>query len=215
MNSQIVNSGSDDFIPIALYRDCDEDISLLIEKQQTSCSVDSKVLPSDLLNSSEVRRIVDKDEFQSSTKHTVGNFEAVSKDITTAFITQRIELENKTKTIELLQQTLNQQRQLAIFHAKEIEKDFQKKLGLHRQQYEGTIERHQSLINQLIEDKQLLSDKCESLLQELNEVNVKFETKISALKQMLVMFAYTIKFAFCFSPYIFCTSMSRIRQSFY
>lgn len=118
--------------------------------------------------------------------HTTEDLEAVSNDVTTTVITQRIELQNKSKTIEMLQKALSQQRELTVYHAKEIEKDSQKRLKLQKEEYETTIQRHQCLINQLIDDKQSLSDKCEALLKELCEVRKKFETKISALEQTLV-----------------------------
>ena len=107
---------------------------------------------------------------------------AVANDVTTTIVTQRMEIENKNKTIEMLQKALNQQRELTVYHAKEMEKESQKRLELQKQEYEGTIGRHQCFIDQLIDDKKTLSDKCEELLKEVKEIDRKSKTKIKTME---------------------------------
>lgn len=109
---------------------------------------------------------------------------AVANDVTTTIVTQRMELENKNKTIEMLQKALNQQRELTVYHAKEMEKESQKRLELQRQEYEGTIGRHQCFIDQLIDDKKTLSDKCEALLKEVKDMDKKHKTKVTTMEDM-------------------------------
>ncbi len=75
---------------------------------------------------------------------------AAASDVTTTILAQRIELDNKNKTIEMMQKSLAQQRELTLYHAKEMEKDGQKKLNLLKTEYELRIQRHQSFIDQVI-----------------------------------------------------------------
>lgn len=62
---------------------------------------------------------------------------------------QRLELDNKSKTVDMLQKALNQQRELTVYHAKEMEKEGQRRLDLQKQEYEATIQRHQCFIDQV------------------------------------------------------------------
>ena len=49
----------------------------------------------------------------------------------------------------MLQKALNQQRELTVYHAKEMEKEGERRLDLQRQEYETTIQRHQTFIDQV------------------------------------------------------------------
>ena len=109
---------------------------------------------------------------------------AVANDVTTTIVTLRMEIENKNKTVEMLQKALSQQRELTVYHAKEMEKEAQKRLELQRDEYETTINRHQCFIDQLIDDKKALSDKCEQLLKEIKEMDKKYKTKIKTMEDV-------------------------------
>ena len=106
----------------------------------------------------------------------------VANDVRTTIVTQRMEIENKNKTIDMLQKSLAQQRELTVYHAKEMEKESEKRLDLQKQEYETTIQRHQCFIDQLIDDKKVLSDKCEQLIKELKETNKKHKAKVTAME---------------------------------
>ena len=56
------------------------------------------------------------------------------------------------------------------------------RLVLGRQEYETTVQRHQCFIDQLIEDKKVLSEKCEVLVKELRETNSKYKNKIRTME---------------------------------
>ena len=107
----------------------------------------------------------------------------VATDVTTTIMAQRMEIDNKKKTIEMLQKALAQQRELTVYHTKEMEKDAQKRLEIQRQEYETAVQRHQCFIDQLIEDKKVLGDKCEQLVKELRETNSKYKTKIKTMEE--------------------------------
>ena len=74
---------------------------------------------------------------------------ATANDVTATIMAQRLELDSKTKTVEMLQKALHQQRELTVYHAKEIEKEGQKRLELQKTEYEATIQRHQCFIDQV------------------------------------------------------------------
>ena len=74
---------------------------------------------------------------------------ATANDVTATIMAQRLELDSKTKTVEMLQKALNQQRELTMYHAKEMERDGQKRIELQKSEYEATIQRHQCFIDQV------------------------------------------------------------------
>ena len=74
---------------------------------------------------------------------------ATASDVTATIMAQRLELDGKNKTVEMLQKALSQQRELTVYHAKEMAKDGQKRLELQRTEYESTIQRHQCFIDQV------------------------------------------------------------------
>lgn len=74
---------------------------------------------------------------------------AAANDVTATIVAQRLELDSKAKTIDMLQKALSQQRELTVYHAKEMEKEGQKRLELQKVEYETTIQRHQCFIDQV------------------------------------------------------------------
>ena len=74
---------------------------------------------------------------------------ATVNDVTTTVLAQRLELENKNETICMLQKALSQQRELTIYHTKEMEKEGKKRLTLQKSELEATIKRHQCFIDQV------------------------------------------------------------------
>ena len=73
----------------------------------------------------------------------------MASDVTTTIMAQRLELDNKNKTVQMLQKALSQQRELTVYHAKEMEKEGQKRLELQREEYESAVQRHQCFIDQV------------------------------------------------------------------
>ena len=77
----------------------------------------------------------------------------------------------------------NQQRELTIRHARETEKEMSKRLDVQKTEYEETVQRHLNFIDQLIDDKKTLSEKCESLVTELKQVDKKYSDKIRQMQE--------------------------------
>ena len=71
----------------------------------------------------------------------------MASDVTATILAQRMELDNKNKTVEMLQKALAQQRELTVYHAREMEKEGQKRLELQREEYESAVQRHQCFID--------------------------------------------------------------------
>ena len=67
-----------------------------------------------------------------------------------------------------------------------MEKDTKQRLNLQRQEYESTIQRHLSFIDQLIDDKKILSERCEELVKKLKETDKKYVDKISKMEEKWV-----------------------------
>ncbi|KAI8797479.1 centrosomal protein of 131 kDa [Biomphalaria glabrata] len=108
--------------------------------------------------------------------------QATASEVTTTVLTQRLELEEKKRTVSMLQKALNQQRELTVRHAKETEKEMKKRLDVQKEEYEEAIKRHLSFIDQLIDDKKNLSEKCEKLVTELKSVDKKYQDKMKTLE---------------------------------
>ncbi|MGH0154981.1 UNVERIFIED_CONTAM: hypothetical protein FKN15_033240 [Acipenser sinensis] len=76
-----------------------------------------------------------------------------------------------------------QQRELTVRHIKETEKELNRNFQLQKDQYEATIQRHLAFIDQLIDDKKALSDRCEGVVSELKQVDQKYTKKIAHMQE--------------------------------
>ncbi|KAJ8038079.1 hypothetical protein HOLleu_19055 [Holothuria leucospilota] len=108
---------------------------------------------------------------------------AAASEVTSTILSQRLQLEEKDRSIKMLQKGLNQQRELTLRHAKEQDKETKKRLELQKEEYETTIKRHLSFIDQLIDDKKALSEKYDSVVKELKQVDKKYQTRIKAMEE--------------------------------
>ncbi|XP_048575628.1 centrosomal protein of 131 kDa isoform X2 [Nematostella vectensis] len=104
-------------------------------------------------------------------------------DVTNAMMAVKIELEEKKRTNELLQRALNQQREFTLRQAKEMEKDAKQRLTIQKQEYEAAIQRHLSFIDQLIDDKKTLGERCEELVKKLKDIDKKYSDKIKLMEE--------------------------------
>ena len=68
-------------------------------------------------------------------------------------------------------------------HARETKKEMKKRLDVQKEEYEETIKRHLGFIDQLIDDKKNLSERCEQLVKELKQVDKKYSDKIRSLTE--------------------------------
>ncbi|XP_067670950.1 centrosomal protein of 131 kDa-like [Haliotis asinina] len=107
--------------------------------------------------------------------------QAVASEVTSTVLSQRLELDEKRRTVTMLQKALNQQRELTVRHARETEKEMKKRLDLQKEEYEETVKRHLGFIDQLIDDKKTLSERCEQVVKELKVIDKKYQDKIKSI----------------------------------
>ncbi|NXC99712.1 CP131 protein, partial [Certhia familiaris] len=108
---------------------------------------------------------------------------AVATEVTSSMMRLKLEVEEKKRAISLLQTALTQQRELTDRHVKQTEKELSHQLRLQREQYEAVIQRHLAFIDQLLDDKKVLSEKCEAVVAELKQVDQKYGQKISQMQE--------------------------------
>ncbi|NWX40063.1 CP131 protein, partial [Steatornis caripensis] len=108
---------------------------------------------------------------------------AVATEVTSSIMRLKLEVEEKKRAVGLLQTALAQQRELTVRHIKQTEKELGHQLRLQREQYEAAIQRHLAFIDQLIDDKKVLSEKCEAVVAELKQVDQKYGKKITQMQE--------------------------------
>ncbi|XP_034496601.1 centrosomal protein of 131 kDa isoform X2 [Ailuropoda melanoleuca] len=124
-----------------------------------------------------------------------GRLEPVST-VSASVLRLKLEVEEKKQAVGLLQRALVQQRDLTVRRVKETEKELGRQLRQQRDHYEATIQRHLSFIDQLIEDKKALAERCEAVVAELKQgdqrrkdreaqVQEQHELEIKKLKELM------------------------------
>ncbi|XP_078609670.1 centrosomal protein of 131 kDa-like [Branchiostoma floridae x Branchiostoma japonicum] len=106
---------------------------------------------------------------------------ATASEVASEMLKQRLELEERQRSVAMLQKALNQQRELTIRHAREGEKEMKHRLQVQKEEYEATIKRHLGFIDQLIDDKKALSEKCERVVKELKDMDAKYSKRIKEM----------------------------------
>ncbi|NWU91966.1 CP131 protein, partial [Upupa epops] len=108
---------------------------------------------------------------------------AVAAEVTGSIVRLKLEVEEKKRALSLLQTALAQQRELTVRHVQQTEKELGQQLQLQREQYEAAIQRHLAFIDQLLEDKKVLSEKCEAAVAELRQVDHKYGQKMTRMQE--------------------------------
>ncbi|XP_006886386.1 PREDICTED: 5-azacytidine-induced protein 1 [Elephantulus edwardii] len=101
---------------------------------------------------------------------------------TTALMRLQLEVEEKRRAMELLQRALAQQRALTARRVKEAEKELNRQLRQQKEHYEATIQRHLAFIDQLIEDKKALGEKCEAVVAELRQGDLRWKQQAEQMQ---------------------------------
>ncbi|KAM6119106.1 centrosomal protein of 131 kDa [Phoenicopterus ruber ruber] len=129
---------------------------------------------------------------------------AVATEVTSSIMRLKLEVEEKKRAISLLQTALAQQRELTVRHVKQTEKELGHQLRLQREQYEAAIQRHLAFIDQLIDDKKVLSEKCEAVVAELKQVDQKYGKKITQMQEQHELVWHTL------GP--FCEEIKKLKE---
>ncbi|XP_076300022.1 centrosomal protein dilatory isoform X2 [Lasioglossum baleicum] len=96
---------------------------------------------------------------------------AFEEDLATA----RLQLEEKDATIKLLKEQLRSDRKLVCEKLESQRKSTATKLHAQEDKYKAIVKRHQKFIEQLIDEKTELTEKCTSLAQRVKDVEVKMQ----------------------------------------
>ncbi|XP_034268667.1 centrosomal protein of 131 kDa isoform X1 [Pantherophis guttatus] len=108
---------------------------------------------------------------------------AVATEVTSSIQKLKLEVEEKKRAVAFLQRALAQQQELTGQHVKDVQKELTHQLTMQREQYEGAIQRHLAFIDQLIDDKRALNQKCEAVVSELKLVDQKYTKKIAQMQE--------------------------------
>ncbi|XP_038184724.1 centrosomal protein of 131 kDa [Arvicola amphibius] len=108
---------------------------------------------------------------------------ALGSEGSSSMMRLKLEMEEKKQAMVLLQRALAQQRDLTIRRVKETEKELSRQLRQQKEHYEATIQRHLSFIDQLIEDKKILSEKCEAVVAELKQGDQRCRERVAQMQE--------------------------------
>jgi hypothetical protein len=61
-----------------------------------------------------------------------------------------LQLEEKSNSISLLQETLNEQREITVRNTRNVKRDMKTRLHEQKEEYEAAVARHQKFIDQVI-----------------------------------------------------------------
>ncbi|NWH64393.1 CP131 protein, partial [Geococcyx californianus] len=108
---------------------------------------------------------------------------AFATEVRSSIMRLKLEVEEKERTISLLQTALAQHREMIVRHIKQTENELGHQLKLQREQHEAAIQRHLAFIDQLINDKKVLSEDCEAVVAGLKRVDQKYSKKITQMQE--------------------------------
>lgn len=106
----------------------------------------------------------------------INNTHAFKEDL----ITAQLQLEEKEATVSLLKEQLKTERKLACEKLESQKKSSNSKLQQQEEKYKGIVKRHQKFIEQLIQEKTDLTEKCNSLVQKVKEIEIKMQRDLKA-----------------------------------
>lgn len=106
-----------------------------------------------------------------------------SKKLAEQVVNLQYVVEEKERAIEVLRQALEHQRKLSANFSQKFQKELNQRLASQKSEYEATIHRHQNFIDQLIEDKKVLAERCDGLNADLTNNERKFQDSLKNLDQ--------------------------------
>jgi len=92
-------------------------------------------------------------------------------------------LEEQDRSVQVLKKALEQQRRQMSQMQSKFDQEMEKRSVQERSEYEATVKRHQSFIDQLIEDKRQLSERCDHLHLEVRNKESRHQESTRALEQ--------------------------------
>lgn len=112
---------------------------------------------------------------------------AKAQSLTSKLMKQRSDHETLKRRLSQLNDALTAEKAKHVADLKERESSELERLTRVREEYEETIKRHLSFIDQLIADKTAVNGKCEDLLQQLKTVHGKYTAKLKAFEEAAIL----------------------------
>ena len=92
-------------------------------------------------------------------------------------------VEEKDRAVVVLKQALEHQRRLSASFSNRFQKELKQRLHTQKCEYEAAITRHQNFIDQLIDDKKGLSERCDAVAAEMKTAEKKFKDMLKNVEQ--------------------------------
>ncbi|CAH2048787.1 unnamed protein product, partial [Iphiclides podalirius] len=123
----------------------------------------------------------------NSTPQTTPKLEVLLKlphtELAQRLVTASLQLEERSCCIALLQESLANHKQQMITKVSNLEKQSQRNIMKVKQECEDTIKRHQSFIDQLINDKKTLNHRIEQLVDERRSLEERWKRSVQSMEE--------------------------------
>ncbi|XP_076007717.1 centrosomal protein of 131 kDa [Genypterus blacodes] len=107
---------------------------------------------------------------------------ATAAEVSSSMMRIKLELQEKKRTINMLQTALGQQKELSQRNVTEKENELGRSFQLQKEQYKSIIQRHLGMIDQLLNEKKSLNELYEHVVEEQKQVHQKYSKKISQME---------------------------------
>ncbi|XP_045772717.1 centrosomal protein of 131 kDa [Maniola jurtina] len=123
----------------------------------------------------------------NTTPQTIPKLEGLLKlpqtELAQRLVTASLQLEERSCCIALLQESLTNHKEQMISKVSNLEKQSHRNIAKVKQECEETIKRHQSFIDQLINDKKTLNHRIEQLVDERRSLEERWKRSAQALEE--------------------------------
>eukprot|EP00960_Hanusia_phi_P051264 760685-Hanusia_phi.AAC.4 len=106
----------------------------------------------------------------------------VYSEVKAKMSSMKVELHQNQMTIQELKSSLERQKEVERMLKEEHQKNIQSQLSLQREEYENQIKRQLSFIEQLVNDKEGLSSKCEDMANEFSLLKKRYDDNVKELE---------------------------------
>lgn len=127
--------------------------------------------------------LTDNDDAQKETVIVNDNAESVFENVKSKMIGQQIEIEEQNRQLILLKEELKRLKQEIKIQQEQHSLDIKSKMNLQRKEYETIIKRHLAFIDNLLVEKQELTQKSQDLSVQVKTVEKNFLDKIKNLQE--------------------------------
>eukprot|EP00833_Pecoramyces_ruminatium_P006921 jgi/Orpsp1_1/1180953/evm.model.c7180000075223.1 len=152
----------------------DFDLLDSVSKCNGSSSVSGTVINSKFSDTASIYSL-----YKEKKDNTVEVFDGVKSKI----ITQQMEIEEKTRSLDFLKKELKKLKDALKDQTTQYRKDIKSKLSLQRKEYETIIKRHLSFVDKLLNEKEQLTTKCQNLGDDVKNMEKMYKQKIKELEE--------------------------------